>query len=52
MNGNNNKWKAISLFAGAGGCEEGGRYAIGEDAWNMLTDRAGEEMGFQHPRET
>lgn len=25
--------------------EEGGRYAIGEDAWNMLTDRAGEEMG-------
>ena len=25
--------------------EEGGRYAIGEDAWNMLTDRAGREMG-------
>lgn len=25
--------------------EEGGRYAIGEDAWNMLTDRAGKEMG-------
>lgn len=25
--------------------EEGGRYAIGEDAWNMLTDQAGKEMG-------
>ena len=25
--------------------EEGGRCAIGEDAWNMLTDRAGREMG-------
>lgn len=25
--------------------EEGGRYAIGEDAWNMLTNRAGKEMG-------
>lgn len=25
--------------------EEGGRYAIGEDAWNMLTSRAGKEMG-------
>lgn len=25
--------------------EEGGRYAIGEDAWNMLTERAGTEMG-------
>lgn len=25
--------------------EEGGRYAIGEEAWNMLTDRAGREMG-------
>lgn len=25
--------------------EEGGRYAIGEDAWNMLTERAGREMG-------
>lgn len=25
--------------------EEGGRYAIGEDAWNMLTNRAGREMG-------
>lgn len=25
--------------------EEGGRCAIGEDAWNMLTDRAGKEMG-------
>lgn len=24
--------------------EEGGRYAIGEDAWNMLTERAGREM--------
>lgn len=25
--------------------EEGGRCAIGEDAWNMLTARAGREMG-------
>lgn len=25
--------------------EEGGRYAVGEDAWNMLTNRAGREMG-------
>lgn len=25
--------------------EEGGAYAIGEDAWNMLSDRAGDEMG-------
>lgn len=25
--------------------EEGGQYAIGEDAWNMLTNRAGKEMG-------
>lgn len=25
--------------------EEGGSYAIGEDAWNMLTNRAGNEMG-------
>lgn len=25
--------------------EEGGRYAIGEEAWNMLTNRAGREMG-------
>ena len=25
--------------------EEGGRYAIGEEAWNMLTDRSGREMG-------
>ncbi len=24
---------------------EGGRYAVGEDAWNLLTDRAGREMG-------
>ena len=24
---------------------EGGSYAIGEDAWNVLTSRAGEEMG-------
>lgn len=25
--------------------DEGGRYAVGEDAWNMLTERAGREMG-------
>lgn len=25
--------------------EEGGRYAVGEDAWTLLTDRAGEAMG-------
>lgn len=25
--------------------EEGGSYAIGEDAWNLLTSRAGSEMG-------
>lgn len=25
--------------------EEGGRYAIGEDAWKILTERAGKEMG-------